>query len=336
VDDDGAAPLPYLGSRKLAGMTTAQAESEIARAYKEAGVIAGAQVDVRRIEAGSRVTDASGGKLAPGDLVEVSVDDLTGPGATAEFHAHVGADGEVAVPLLGPIKLVGMTPGQAERAVAKEYQTRGVIRNGVIGVRVIEPAGRAKVKPGPIGKGDLLSLAANGLTGPGARTEFKARVGADGAIGFPWIGAVRVEGLSEAQAVAAIAKAMREQRVEEGPIVAVWREQSADQADVKLGPVAPGEVLRVGITDLAGPGVETVKAVRVDDKGLITMPLVGAVKVDGLTESAVASAIAKAYRDRNLIASANVTVLKINGAAALPDDELQPLTPAAPGAAGAV
>jgi protein involved in polysaccharide export with SLBB domain len=157
------------------------------------------------------------------------------------------------------------------------------------------------------------------------RKEFEVRVGPDGAIGFPWVGTIPVEGLSEAKAVEAIAKALRDARLEATPILAVCRLQSADQADVKLGPIAPGEVLRVHITELVGPGVETVRTVKVDEQGQIGMPLVGGVNVGELTEAAAAKAIAKVYRDRHLMANAMVSVLKVNGDAPLPADELRPL-----------
>jgi protein involved in polysaccharide export with SLBB domain len=335
VDEEGAASLPFLGPRKLAGMTTTQAEADLAKAYLEAKVIQHAQIDLRRIEAGSRVKDANAGKLTKGDLVAVTVDDLTGPGVTSEFRSHVGAEGEVAMPMLGGVKLDGMTEGQAEKAIAKAYLDRSLIQNAVVGVRVVEPAAQAKVKPGPIGKGDLLSLAVYDLAGPGVRSEFQARVGTDGQVGFPYVGGVPVDGLSEAKSAEAIAKALREKGISAGAVVAVYRAQSADAADVKLGPVAAGEVLRITLTELAGPGVESTKTVKVDPQGNIAMPFVGAVKVAGLTEAAVAKAVATAFRDRNLVANMSVAALKINGAAPLPDEELQPLASPTPSAQAA-
>jgi protein involved in polysaccharide export with SLBB domain len=324
VDDDGLASLPYVGGQKLAGVTTAQAEAAIAKAYQTGGFIQHAQVDVRRIEAGSRVS-ANLGKLAKGDLVAVTVDDLTGPGVPSEFRAHVGADGELPIPLIGAPKVDGMTQLLAEQTIAKEFQSRGVVRDAIVGVRVIEPAETSKLKPGPIAKGDLLSVVVYDLTGPGRRSEFQARVGADGSFGFPWIGMVQADGLSEARAADAVVKALRDNKVEASAMVSVHRLESADQANVKLGPVAPGEVLRISITELAGPGVETVKTVKVAGDGHIAMPLVGAIKLEGLSEAEAARAIAKTYRDKHLIQSAQVTVLKVNGAAPLPDEELEPL-----------
>jgi len=330
IDDDGLASLPYIGGQKLTGLTTAAAEAALAKAFREAGIVQNAQIDVRRIEAGSRVS-ANLAKLNKGDLVAVSVDDLTGPGVTSEFRAHVGADGELPVPLIGAPKVDGLSQIQAERAIAKEFQNRGVVRNAMVGVRVIEPADASKLKPGPIAKGDLLSVVVYELMGPGKRSEFQARVATDGAVGFPLVGTVAVDGLSEAKAADAMAKALHDQNLVASAIVAVRRLESADQANVKLGPVAPGEVLRISITELAGPGVESIKTVKVADNGQVAMPLAGAIKVEGLTEADAARAIAKAYRDKHLIAGAQVTVLKVNGAAPLPDEELEPLPGFAPG-----
>jgi protein involved in polysaccharide export with SLBB domain len=162
------------------------------------------------------------------------------------------------------------------------------------------------------------------------RSEFKARVGADGTVGLPLIGTVTVDGLSEAKAVDAIVKALRDNNVAASAMVSVLRLESADRANVKIGPVAPGEVLRVSLMDLAGPGVETVKTAKVAANGQIAMPLAGAIKVDGLTEADAARAIAKAYADKHLISGAQVTVLKVNGAALLTDEEVEPLPAAAP------
>ena len=206
VDDEGLASLPYIGGQKLTGVTTAQAEVALAKAFRDAGIIQQAQVDVRRIEAGSRVS-ANLGKLAKGDLVAVTVDDLTGPGATSEFRAHVGAEGELPIPLVGAPKVDGLSQIGAEQAIAKEYQNRGVLRDAIVGVRVIEPADASKLKPGHIAKGDLLALTVYDLMGPGKRSEFQARVGADGSVGFPLLGPVPVDGLSEAKAIDAITKA---------------------------------------------------------------------------------------------------------------------------------
>jgi beta-lactamase regulating signal transducer with metallopeptidase domain/protein involved in polysaccharide export with SLBB domain len=79
--------------------------------------------------------------------------------------------------------------------------------------------------------------------------------------------------------------------------------------------VHPGDMLAVTIYDLAGPGIQTVKNSRVTDKGMISLPLIGSIKVQGLTEVQIEKAIAKEYRDRNLIANGimSVTIVEARG-----------------------
>ena len=48
-------------------------------------------------------------------------------------------------------------------------------------------------------------------------------------------------------------------------------------------PIIPDDLLNVAISDLVGPGVETIKQCRVDPESRITLPLVGAVDVTNMT-----------------------------------------------------
>ena len=63
------------------------------------------------------------------------------------------------------------------------------------------------------------------------------------------------------------------------------------------------------------------------------MPLVGSIRVEGFTETGAAQAIVRLYRDQNLLQNAAVWVLKINGAAPLPLEPVQPALPPPPKAA---
>jgi hypothetical protein len=64
--------------------------------------------------------------------------------------------------------------------------------------------------------------------------------------------------------------------------------------------VHPGDVLRVSFDDLVGPGVETVKQLRVDAAGAISLPLLGPVHVAGKTEEEIVKAIDDEYRASNI------------------------------------
>jgi protein involved in polysaccharide export with SLBB domain len=61
--------------------------------------------------------------------------------------------------------------------------------------------------------------------------------------------------------------------------------------------VRPGDVLKLSITDTIGPGVETVKTLRVSDSGTISLPLLGQVRVAGLTESEISQLVSKIYHE---------------------------------------
>ena len=79
----------------------------------------------------------------------------------------------------------------------------------------------------------------------------------------------------------------------------------AGQQDYVIG---KNDLLSVSITDLMGPGVETVKSVRVSESGNVSLPLVGQVHAEGLTEAQMETEIQRAYREANLIPNAQVSV----------------------------
>jgi polysaccharide export outer membrane protein len=77
-------------------------------------------------------------------------------------------------------------------------------------------------------------------------------------------------------------------------------------SDYRIG---KNDVVSVTIFDLMGEGTgEVPKVVRVSETGMISLPFIGPVKADGLTEHELEDAVAKAYEDANLIKKARVTV----------------------------
>jgi protein involved in polysaccharide export with SLBB domain len=79
----------------------------------------------------------------------------------------------------------------------------------------------------------------------------------------------------------------------------------ANSADYVIG---KNDLLSISITDLVGPGIESVRQVRVTESGKISMPLVPQITAAGLTEAQLEQAIVAAYRDANLISNAQVSV----------------------------
>lgn len=79
----------------------------------------------------------------------------------------------------------------------------------------------------------------------------------------------------------------------------------ATQQDYVIG---RNDLLSISITDLVGPGVETVKQARVSESGNISLPLVNQVRAEGLTEAQLETEIQRVYREMNLMPNAQVSV----------------------------
>ncbi len=75
--------------------------------------------------------------------------------------------------------------------------------------------------------------------------------------------------------------------------------------------IGKGDLLAVSITDLVGPQVETLKQMRVSETGKISLPLIGQIQAEGLTEAQLEVAVQQAYADANLIQKAQVSVTVI-------------------------
>ncbi len=72
--------------------------------------------------------------------------------------------------------------------------------------------------------------------------------------------------------------------------------------------VGANDLLNISITDLVGPNIETVKTARISESGNVSLPLLGQIKAEGLTESQLEQEIAEGYRRANIITNAQVTV----------------------------
>jgi len=73
--------------------------------------------------------------------------------------------------------------------------------------------------------------------------------------------------------------------------------------------ISKSDLLQISITDLQGPGLETIKQTRVSESGKISLPLIGQIEVDGQTEAQIETLVASAYRDKNIIQNAQVSVV---------------------------
>jgi protein involved in polysaccharide export with SLBB domain len=73
--------------------------------------------------------------------------------------------------------------------------------------------------------------------------------------------------------------------------------------------ISRNDTLTISISDLQGPGIETVKQTKVSESGNISLPYIGQVHAEGLTEIDLEKEIVAAYRRANLIEQATVSVV---------------------------
>jgi protein involved in polysaccharide export with SLBB domain len=73
--------------------------------------------------------------------------------------------------------------------------------------------------------------------------------------------------------------------------------------------IGRSDLVQVEITGLTGdPAGQTVKAMRVSESGNVSLPLIGQVHAEGLTEAQLETAISDAYRNAQIMQSPQVTV----------------------------
>jgi protein involved in polysaccharide export with SLBB domain len=68
------------------------------------------------------------------------------------------------------------------------------------------------------------------------------------------------------------------------------------------------DLLTIELHDLLGPGLQTVKTTRVTESGMISLPMIGKLKAQGLKLAELEAAIQKAYRDAKVAANVQVKV----------------------------
>ena len=148
---------------------------------------------------------------------------------------------------------------------------------------------------------------------PGRVTRTKERVDADGRATLPALrDAVDVKGKRLAEVKAVIDKAYADARLFANADVTVTRVETAAEPSVEAGRIAGGGHLELRVWDLTGPNQESHEILTVDDKGEITAPLAGAVKVAGEDEASAERAIAAAYERKGILADAWLTVRRIS------------------------
>lgn len=158
---------------------------------------------------------------------------------------------------------------------------------------------------------DLLIVSIAGLNAPGVFTRQAVRVDAKGRLSLYHIGEIEVGGLSLRAAEQAIDAAYKNAKVIDQAHASIDRAETGDKATVKSGVITPGELVRVMVLEVEGPGVETLWLLHVSPTGDVGLPALGQTHVAGMTEAEAAFAINKAYGDAGVIVGAVVGVLRV-------------------------
>jgi protein involved in polysaccharide export with SLBB domain len=80
--------------------------------------------------------------------------------------------------------------------------------------------------------------------------------------------------------------------------------------------IGKNDLLSISISDLVGPGVETVKTVRVSESGNVSLPLLkDPIHAQGLTEAELEKVVVERYKDQQLIQNAQVSVTVVEARA---------------------
>ncbi len=258
------------------------------------------------------------GMIRPGDVIEINVAGLLSPSGATPFTLRVDPAGLVAAPLVPPMKVDGLTTDVAASLISKSYNDARLISNGVVTIAIRQSASPDSNIPGPIAAGDSLQIGAALFETPGQWTTVDVVVADNGTVNVPKLSAIKVAGLTEAQAAAAISKVYGNTRVP--PPVTVFRTLAAGQpVQSRLTPppepathpavqLQPGDVVEIAVDDLVGIGIRSIMPVRIDAAGNARVLIIGPVHLAGMDGKAAAARIAKGYSDAKLMEHATVEV----------------------------
>jgi protein involved in polysaccharide export with SLBB domain len=297
VAPDGTAGVFWVTPVKLAGLTTEEAGHAIRDAYIHDFVEFGRWINVERIEAGDHPS-VRPGPAAAGDLIQIMIFGLSGPGDADPHCLRIDEDGTIALPYLGLLHVAGLDERGIEREISKAYRDANLIQHAVVGVLKVQDADRSQVKQGPVGRGDLLRITTDFEIQSRKEITFDVRVGADGRIAPLGLNPLPVSGMTVAQVTVAIGKAIAGPGKPIHDMVWLLKLESGDHPSMPLGSVGVGDAVSVVIENLFGHDGWT-HVTRVSEEGSIHLPYIGQVKIVALTESQAVLAIKNAYNKQS-------------------------------------
>ena len=82
--------------------------------------------------------------ITAGDVVQITVNDLVGIGIETTKESRVNGIGNISLPLIDEVKVAGLTPAQAEQAIANKYNQAKLIDKAQVCVEIVPPNSEAK------------------------------------------------------------------------------------------------------------------------------------------------------------------------------------------------
>ncbi len=128
IDPDGKIGMPLVQPIPVAGLSPADAEAAVRKAYSDVNLIANANVTISVLEPATAATTS----LAPikaGAAITVRIWDLDGPGLETKMELAVNDQWAIAMPRVNDIQVSGMTERDAAVAIQKAYRDAKLISN---------------------------------------------------------------------------------------------------------------------------------------------------------------------------------------------------------------
>jgi protein involved in polysaccharide export with SLBB domain len=88
------------------------------------------------------VTIPSDYVIGRNDLLQVSIGDLVAPNVETQKVMRVSESGNISLPLIPPIKAMGLTEAQLEQAIVQAYRDANLIQNATVSVVTVEARSR--------------------------------------------------------------------------------------------------------------------------------------------------------------------------------------------------
>jgi protein involved in polysaccharide export with SLBB domain len=177
--------------------------------------------------------------------------------------------------------------------------------------KAVDAAEAEQRRSGRIEPHDRVRVTVKELTAPNTNTEYTVRVDPQGRIRLPLVGKVSIAQQTLKRAGDTIDQAYTNANVERDPGVTVVFDETGSHLSTQFAPLKVGDHVDLSVWSLTGPGVETHVSPTIGDDGVIHPPMIGDIKVVGMTEAEVEIVIADAYRNAQLLTLPIVIVRRV-------------------------